>query len=65
MRVENCITEAAYPISVEWDSKVTNGINVYKLTIDGKTIIIDHDDWDKIESFVTNAMDFIDDNIDE
>lgn len=65
MKIENCITESAYPVSVEWDGKDSNDINLYKVTIDDKTIFIDRDDWDKFNSFITNAMDFIDDNIDE
>ena len=65
MKIENCITESAYPISIEWDGKDSNDVNLYRLTIDGKTIIVDYDDWDKINNFIVNAMDFITDNIEE
>lgn len=65
MKIVNCITESAYPVAVDWEDKDTNGENTFKVTIDGTSLFVNRDDWDKIDRFIRNSMSFIDNNFEE
>lgn len=58
MKLENKFFEIALPVSVEH----TMG-NEFKIKIDGSSIFVTKDEWDDISTFISNSMNFIDDNL--
>ena len=54
MVIKDVLTESAYPIEVAYD-----GNNVFNITINGATILVDKEEWNQISKLINDSMDFI------
>ena len=58
MLIKEIFAEEAYDISVEGDNFGEDFI----IHIDGKTLCLSKDEWQRIKSFIDNSIDFIKNN---